>query len=279
MLSKDIIEKINEFVYAKPRSISEIATLIKVNWRTADRYVEKIAKDEGTISFRIFRGGTPGALKIAFWNNVEGMHTSEVQERLFKQIEFGRNRDDFSPSEIFQFVDSKKKSLKSMSEKQYYSQERFKSFMNELKEAKRQILFFSGNLTFSNYSSEEKTVRGLLEELGKEKITSKILSRVELAGIKNIENVLAINKRIGYNAIEIRHCYQPLRTTILDDEVAILKEVLNPRDYERGELKEKLFILYYIYDKEWIEWLQKIFWHFFRSSVDAKKRIEELKLF
>ena len=67
MLTKDIIQKINEFVYAKPRSVDEIAKLINVNWRTANRYVEKIAVEEGTISAKVFREGTPGALKVVFW--------------------------------------------------------------------------------------------------------------------------------------------------------------------------------------------------------------------
>jgi hypothetical protein len=90
--------------------------------------------------------------------------------------------------------------------------------------------------------------------------------------------MLAINKRVGWDAIEIRHCYQPLRATITDNEVAVLREILNPEIYQKGELKEKLYVLYYIYDKDWIEWMQRIFWHLFRSAIDAKKRMEELKL-
>jgi DNA-binding transcriptional regulator LsrR (DeoR family) len=53
MLTKDSIKKINEFVYSKPRTVAEIARLLKVNWRTANRYVEKIEKEEGTISIRM----------------------------------------------------------------------------------------------------------------------------------------------------------------------------------------------------------------------------------
>ena len=70
MLTKEIVRKVNEFVYTKPRSINEIAELLGVNWRTANRYVEKISREEGTISTRVFREGTPGALKIVFWNNI-----------------------------------------------------------------------------------------------------------------------------------------------------------------------------------------------------------------
>jgi len=278
MLDKKVTKKINEFVYARPRSINEVANFLGINWRTANRYVEKISSEEGTLSTRVFREGTRGALKIVFWNNIEKLHASEIQERLFRQIESGRRKEDFSPSDIFQFVDKSKKKLKLFNEKQYNSPSKFKEFVNDLKTAERQILFFSGNLTFSNMSHHDKKIREILEELGKKKIPSKILTRVELAGISNVQDVLSINKRVGWNVIEVRHCYQPLRSTIIDDKVAIFKEVLDPKNYAEGELKEKLYILYYIYDEDWIEWLQKVFWSLFRSSLDAKMRIEELNL-
>ncbi|MEK6845578.1 MAG: hypothetical protein AABY26_02370, partial [Nanoarchaeota archaeon] len=66
MLDSAITKKIEEVVYAKPRSIQEIAQLLNKNWRTADRYIEEIEKNFGTISTRTFRGGTRGALKIVF---------------------------------------------------------------------------------------------------------------------------------------------------------------------------------------------------------------------
>jgi hypothetical protein len=279
MLTKEIANKINEFVYAKPRSVDEIAKLINVNWRTANRYVEKISNEEGTLSTRVFREGTPGALKVVFWNNIEKLHASEVQERLFKQIEFGRKIEDFSPSEIFQFIDKNKKKLKMMSERQYSSIPNVKDFTGFLKSANRQILFFSGNLSFVNLSLRNRKIHDVLEEIGKEKVILKILTRVEPAGINNVENVLSINKRLGFDAVEIKHCYQPLRATIVDDKVAALREVFEPKRYAKGELKHKLYILYYIYDEDWIEWLQKIFWYLFRNSIDVRRRIEELKLF
>lgn len=278
VLTKEITKKINEFVYQKPRSINEIAKYINVNWRTANRYVEKIAKEEGTISARVFRGGTRGSLKVVFWNNIEKFHASDIQERLFKQIVFGKNKKDFSPSEIFQFVDRGKKEMKVLSESEYNSTSNTKDFVNRLRSAEKQILFFSGNLTFSNVRDHDKRIRDILEELGRKKVSSKILSRVELAGINNIQNVLSINDRVGYNAVEIKHCYQPLRTTIIDNKEASFKEILDPQDYAKDEMKHKLFIVYHIYDEEWIEWLQKVFWHLFRRSIDAKKRMEELKL-
>jgi hypothetical protein len=146
-----------------------------------------------------------------------------------------------------------------------------------LRSAEKQILFFSGNMTFSRMSSHDQNIRKILEELGKKKIFSKILTRVEAPGIENIRDVLSINSRLGFNAIEIRHCYQPLRTTIVDNKIAIMKEILDPKDYAEGELKQKLVFIYTIYDEHWIEWLQKIFWDLFRRSIEAQKRLQEFK--
>jgi hypothetical protein len=279
MLNPELIKKINESVYSKPRTIQEISLLLNVNWRTADNYVEKIAKELGTLSVRTFREGTRGALKIVFWNNIERMHVSEAQERLFRLIESGRKKEDFSPSEIFQYVDPKARRLKILNMAEYGLDENFNDFANLLKSAKSQILFFSGNMTFSNREAHDIKIQNILEDLAKQKITSKVLTRVELAGLKNVQNALAINQRIGWNALEIRHCFQPLRTTIIDSDVAVFKEILDPKDFAEGELKEKTYLLYYIYDPDWISWLQKVFWHLFRPAVDAKTRITMLEPF
>ena len=279
MLNPEFIKKINESVYSKPRTIQEISLLLNVNWRTADNYVEKIAKELGTLSVRTFREGTRGALKIVFWNNIERMHVSEAQERLFRLIESGRKKEDYSPSEIFQYVDTKARRLKILNMAEYGLEENFNDFANLLKSAKSQILFFSGNMTFSNREAHDIKIQNILEDLAKQKITSKVLTRVELAGLKNVQNALAINQRIGWNALEIRHCFQPLRTTIIDNDVAVFKEILDPKDFAEGELKEKTYLLYYIYDPDWISWLQKVFWHLFRPAVDAKTRITMLEPF
>ncbi|MFH1474018.1 MAG: hypothetical protein ABIE55_03965 [Candidatus Aenigmatarchaeota archaeon] len=278
VLTKEITKKINEFVYQKPRSINEIAKYININWRTANNYVEKIEKEQGTISSRVFRGGTRGSLKVVFWNNMEKFHASNIQERLFKQIIFGRYHKDFSPSEIFQFIDNDKKEMKMINKKEYSSSSHFKEFVNELRQAEKQILFLSGNLSFVNLTDQKKRIFNVLEVMGKDKISLKFLNRVELAGIDNIQNVLSINQKTGRDVVEVRHCFHPIRGNIIDNKVAILRESLDPKDYSKDEMKEKMYILYYIYDEQWVEWLQKIFWHLFRSSIDAKKRMEELKL-
>lgn len=277
MLDKATVKRITDTVYAKPRTVQEISQLLNVNWRTADKYVEKIAAEEGTISCRTFREGTRGALKIVFWNNLEKLAASEVQEHLLKQIESGRTKNDFSPSEIVQYVDKNKLKIVKLREHEYNAYKNFKNFADELKKATQQILFFSGNLTWSNYPVHDQKMLDILEDLARKKVSSKVLTRVELAGLDNIKNILAVNSKIGWDAIEVRHRYQPLRCTIIDDKVAVLKEVLDPKEYAPKELKEKISLLYYIYDKDWIEWLQKVFWHLYRPAVGAKRRLDVMK--
>ena len=55
MLSADVVGKIEEFVYVKPRSVQEISEMLKRNWRTADRYVDDIIAERGSLGKRIFR--------------------------------------------------------------------------------------------------------------------------------------------------------------------------------------------------------------------------------
>ena len=277
VLDLEIIKKINDFVYQKPRTIQEIAHLIQKNWRTADSYVEKIKKQQGTISTKTFREGTRGALKIAFWNNIEKIHSTTFQERLFKQIESGRQKIDFSPSEIYQHIDESKREAFFYTQKDIETEENFKRFKNLLLQTENQILFLSGNLTFSNIKAHDQTIAKIIEELAMKKIDIKILTRVEVPGLEFVQNLLAINDRIGRNAIEIRHCFQPLRATIIDNKVINFKETKYPPRDTPQELPEILHISYNIYDLEWIEWLQKVFWDLFRASVDAKKRINDFK--
>ena len=277
MLDSKIIKKINEFVYKKPRTVQEIALLLNKNWRTANRYIEQIIKEQGTLSIRTFREGTRGALKVVYWNNIEQIHSTEFQQRLFEQIRSSKNKADFSPSEIYQYVDPKQKSAKILTNKQYTSKENFENYMNLLKSAESQILFFSGNLTWSNMGHHDMKIRSVVEELADKNIPSKILTRVEIPGLDSIKNILTINDRTGKNMIEVRHCFQPLRATIIDNKVAVFKEIQDPKDYASDELKEKITILYSIYDKDWIEWLQKVFWNLFRVSMSAKRRVKDIE--
>ena len=275
MLDNKTIKKINDFVYTKPRTIQEISLLIRKNWRTANNYIEKIAKESGTISVRTFRGGTRGALKIVYWSNIEKIHSSGFQERLFRKIERGRAKTDFSPFDIYQYVaeDKRKAFLEEQEEEKVTTKQ---DLTNTFRSAQNQILFFSGNLSWSNLKERNHAILSVLKELVKKKISIKVLTRVDVASLKNLQRMMAINEEVGREAIEVRHCEQPLRAFIVDNRLARLKEIKNPEDYKKDELSKKTFLFYEVYDEEWIEWLQKVFWNLFRTAMSANKRLKDL---
>jgi hypothetical protein len=268
VLDSKTSKKITDFVYIRPRAVQEIAHCIGKNWRTANRYIDRIIDETGVLSCRTFREGTRGALKLVFWNNIEKIHSSQYQERLFKQIEIGRKKEDFSPLDIYQYVNAKKREvILTHTEKKGRL---FESFIEQMSSAEKQILFFSGNLSWVNLIGSEK----LIESLAKKKVRMKVLTRMDITTLKNAKKLLAVNERIGYDAIEIRHCFQPLRGLVVDNNIASLKEVKKPEDVKEFELKKKTFMFYKIRDEEWVEWLQKVFWNLFRTALPAKDRIK-----
>jgi len=274
MLDSEIIKKIEDFVYLKPRSIQEISQHINKNWRTADRYIEYIEKNFGTISVRVFREGTRGALKIVYWASMEKASSSLFQEKLEQEIMLAKKKEEFSAFDIFQHVaDKNKQARKGIGETEVsLGLEDLRDFL-EL--TKKQLLIFSGNLSFINFKDKKIDTLKVLEELVKKGISIKIVCRVDLAGIENIEKMLSLNFKYGKELIEIHHREQPLRAIIVDNKRFNIKEIKEPtgRDYE---LKKKIYIFYTIKDKDWTDWLSKIFWKMFSSSVDVRKRLEEI---
>ena len=148
MLNTEIIRKIESFVYQKPRSIDEIARYIGKNWRTADRYIQSIEKDYGTISTRVFREGSRGALKVVFWSSVEKASRSVFQDMLETQILNGRTKYDFSAFDIFQHVPDAKKRTRVENTTSENTTD-LKDFAENLSLAKTQLIIFSGNLSSS----------------------------------------------------------------------------------------------------------------------------------
>lgn len=276
MLSVALIQKIEEFVSIKPRSIQEIAKLIGKSWRTADRYIAEIEKDFGTITTRTFREGTRGALKIVYWAGIEKAKYSVFQEQLKEQIMSAKGKEDFSGFDIFQHVPKKDKEGWSKTGKDESKLGKLKRFEKLLRSSKKQILFFSGNLSFINYEDGVVEVFDILEELVKKGIKIKVVTRVDFTGKENVEKLLNLNFKYGKELIEIRHREQPLRVTIIDKKVFNMKEIKDPTGREK-ELNKKLFIFYDIKNKEWIEWISRIFWEMFNKSIDAKKRLEEIQ--
>jgi len=269
MLDSALIKKISDFVYVKPRSIQEIAFHIQKNWRTADSYVERIVKEQGTLAVRIFRGGTRGALKIVFWNNIEKIHSSDFQERLFKKIESGRVKTDFSPFDIYQYVDEGKRSA-FLEEQSEYKITKKQNLISILRGAKEQVLIFSGNLGWVGAKQEGKPLMHIFEELASRNIAIKIICKVDIESSPSISKMLSINNKLGKGMIEIRHAEQPIRAFIIDSEHARFKEM-------KHSGRKNSYIFYDVYDPEWIEWTQKVFWNIFRTSISAEKRIKDIE--
>jgi len=275
MLDNATVRKIEDFVYSKPRSVQEIAEHLKRNWRTADRYVDEIISEYGTLAKRTFREGTRGALKIIYWAAVEKISNSVFQENLEKEILGGREKGDFSSFDIFQHVEDKNKVAiveKKIDEKSTNLIE----LKNLLKGAKKQVILFSGNLSFVNLSFKGVDLMEIFEELVNRNVSIKVISRVDLIGRKNVEKLLSLNFKHGKEMVEIRHRNQPLRAVVVDNKVLRLKEVNEPTG-KINELDKKIFIFYTIKDREWVEWITRVFWKMFSSSVGWKKRFDEIE--
>jgi hypothetical protein len=259
VLDNKTTERIKSAVYQRPRSINEIAILIRKNWRTADRYVAQIAKTTGQINIKTFRGGTRGALKIVYWNNIEKIYSSSIQRVLFEKITSGKRKEDFSTFDLYQFVDKNKRHAYYKMTDEYFVD--VKSMLEFLSKTEKEICVFSGNVSWIN---------------GEKGCLIKVLSRVDIVGLNNIEKILAINNRIRKEAIEVRHCFTPLRGFIVDNKACRLSETTIPQ-IKPGELSRKAMIFYEIYDEKWILWLKNLFWKLFQNAVPSEKRLDDIK--
>jgi len=268
-LQKEIKDTILQAIQQKPRTVQEIAQVIAKNWRTADRYVEIIAEETGLIATRVFREGSRGSLKVVYWNALEKAKGSAYQERLLQKIMQGKRKEDFSPLDIYQFVEQTKR--QAFLEKAEFSTHPEIKFDTLMSRAQQQVLFFSGNLSWVELG---QNVHKVLVDLAKRKIKIKVLTRVDITSHQKTQELLSFNQQVGWDAVEIRHCEQPLRAIIIDDAFASIKETMNPL-YCR-ELKEKMFMFYLLQDQEWVHWLQKLFWHLWGQSIDAGERIKTL---
>lgn len=271
MLTAEITKKIADFVYSKPRTIQEIAELLEVNWRTASAYVEKISSESGIIHVRTFRAGTRGGLKIVYWNSIEKTSSLLVQDALFSRIQIGRKKSDFSPFDIFQYVDDAKRSAMVL------SNSRREDMGPLLKLAQKEVLFFSGNVSWSSDIEDGVVLASRIEELVNRGVVIKILCRIDLPGIHNILSLQALNTRLGRDVIEIRHCEQPLRGFIVDSSIVRLKEMKKEQDFREGELKGSITLSYTLQDEDWAQWLVRVFWHLWRNAISFEKRVHDLE--
>jgi len=271
MLKSEIIKKIETFVCQKPRSIQEIAQQIGKNWRTADRYVEDISEQFGTIAIRVFRGGTRGALKIVYWAAAGENRHSVFQEKIEHSILFTRKKEDFSAFDIYQHIDAKNKKVNVHASEM----DNLQDFKELLVSTEKQLLLFSGNLSFINLQKKKNDLSAVFDTLAKKGAIIRIICRVDIAGKDNVERLLSFNFKHGKEYIEIHHAEQPLRAAIIDGKKIRMKEVKEPTG-KINELNKRLFIYYTINDKEWAEWLSVIFWKIFSSSLDARNRLLEI---
>jgi hypothetical protein len=270
MLDKKTRDAILDFIRIKPRTVQEVAQHIDRNWRTAERYVDTISTETGFIATRTFREGTRGALKIAYWSAISGNTGSAYQERLLQHIQQAKRKEEFSPFDIYQLVPEAERAAHV--ERSEFSTHPDIMFDSLLLKAHRQVLFFSGNLSWMELGPN---MEGVLDQLAKRGVTMKVLTRVDITSEANTTAFLALNERFGRDVVQIRHCEQPLRAMIIDDSFASIKEVLSPATFR--ELKEKQFIFYIIRNAEWIAWLQKVFWHLWQQSIDAQARLDALQ--
>ena len=130
-------------------------------------------------------------------------------------------------------------------------------------------------MSFINFKDDKVNIFETLDELVKKGVQIKIVCRVDFNAIDNIEKILSLNSKYGKELIEIRHREQPLRVSVIDKDIINIKEVKKPTG-RKSEIRENFFIFYTIKDKEWIEWITKIFWKMFNSSLSARKRLDEL---
>ncbi|MFH0831705.1 MAG: hypothetical protein V1886_02455 [archaeon] len=274
MFEEKVKEKIVSFVSLQARSIDEIAKHIGRNWRTANRYVDRIAA-EGIIAVKVFREGTRGALKIAYLTALTPRF-SIFQNELYDKIKLGRVKSDFSPFDIWQYVKGRKEAFLEQQEDESKLALN-KDLFELLKSAKKEVLIFSGNLSWANLEVGKAKIIDMFEELAKRKVSISIITRVDFPALANIKKVMSINHKLGKEVIKIKHREQPLRAVIVDDKIARLKEIKDPKDYRKGELEKKTYIFYNIYDKEWVGWLKKVFWDMFFASIDAGKRLSEIE--
>jgi hypothetical protein len=273
MLTKLIGEQIYQAIHKRPHTIQELAGLLDKSWLTVDKYVERLI-DEGLISVHTFRGGTRGALKIVYWNQLPVSQTG-IQKRLFEQVVSGRTKYDFAPSDLAHYA--KQKSAWYLPDGGLFSIENFRNLKSRLLAATDEVLIFSGNLSFCAISDSNETIFDVLRTLLLRGVHIKIICRIEIVDVVQIRAALSLEQfETQSGKLSIRHAYHPLRAIIIDNSELSLKETKNPKDYFAHELQQKMNIIYVIEDAEWIEWARNLFFTLYRTSIDAHDRLREM---
>lgn len=262
MLTTEDRRRIESFVAQEPRSMQELARFLDRNWRTVDRYVEQIEQDFGTVTTKVFRKGTRGSLKVVYWAAVERPSANAAQRELESRIMNGRAKGDFSPFDIYQYTDAQLAQLTD-------EEDNIDEYGDELRGAQRQLLLFSGNLSFMNLG-----VADAMEDLLARGVQIKVLARVDVESEPTVRKALEMSRRHA-GLLEVRHAEQPLRGAIIDDRVMRIKEarIGSGKEHERSG---PYFIFYRITDRDWIVWATRIFWNIYNRSIAAEHRLKKL---
>ncbi len=274
-LTPEDIKNITAFLKKEPRSVQDVSRLIGKSWVTTDAYLKQIEEQTGLVKVKTFRKGTQGALKIAYYNSSDSIGSDEIEERLFTQIRHGRSKSDFDFMEIYQYVpDGSKRAF--MEEYEDELSVPNYQIVSLLMQAESQVHWFSGNMSFLNSSEDGKGILDTIEECLKRKVRFRILCRISLSTVKNINRLSCLMRKYP-DMIDVRHSYHPLRGFIVDGKTARFKSEELNNNYKEGELPKSARIFFELSDKRWIDWLQKVFWNMFRSSLPYDVRLKELK--
>ncbi len=259
MLNEELYNSIISFVKEEPKTIQEISHFINKSWVTTEKYVKEIINQTNSLGIKHFRKGTKAALKVVYYKLFES--EDNLKKSLQNTILTSKFKYDFDFFEIFQFADDNKKKL--CLKKPSISLEKLFS------SAEREILIFSGNLSFLN-----KKLLLLFEKLLEKKVHIKIISRIEYADIKYIKKIDFLLKK--YPNIEVKHSRQPLRGYIIDERKALFKTAFNPI-LEQNNSEKTPLVYYYLEDLKWISFLKNVFFIMWRSSIDYEFRILQLE--
>lgn len=272
VLTKDNSQKIISFVKKEPCLIQDVANYLGISWITAERYVEKIEKENGLLKIKTFRGGTQGAIKLVYYNYTDSLEANEVQKKLFNVILSQSNKKYFDPLEIFQYVDEKKsKAFYEYCEDLDISLKQ--NLVKLLKSTEQELFILSGNLSFINMVEGKIKIINVIEELLKKGIHIRILTRIDFASLENISKLdFMIHK---YKNLEIKHTFQPMRGYIIDNKFFRLKDEKDKISFKGKELHNNIRVFYDIWDETWVDWLKNVFWYLYRNSLsyDERKKV------
>lgn len=266
-LNESRTRKLIFFVKQEPRTIQDIARHLEISWPTAENYVEKISKETGQLSMKVFRGGTRGALKIAYWNYEARAEPDVVREALYRRILAGRIKTDFDPFDIYQHAN--RRSKKAETEPVNTKRQWIDSFIRDTQD---ELLGFSGNLSWAQYLPARQALLDIL----KQGASVHLLARINIETRSNYSLLAPIVKKYP-DKIAIRHSEQPLRGWIRDNKIIRLKDVKLKDTFKKGELTNDVRIHYTIHDYQWVNWCRTVFWNIYRDATPAEERVAELE--